>query len=332
MFLERLLAKRLVFVSGKGGVGKSVVASALALAASQLGRRTLLVQIDASLEAVTRLLGAPASATGAPAAREPSPSTASREQPLAPNLFGVNLVPKQVMDEYVQHVVKLAVLARRIFESPIYERFFAAAPGLKELMTLGKIMTLEEAHEPWSRKPQWDFIVVDAPATGHGLALLKVPLAAATAVPVGPVGANARRVLALLRDAERSALLIVAIPEEMAVVEALQFYRLAQDEIGMQTAGLVLNACHERRLDHAQESEVLERLAAGDAGPIAPGVDLRAALVAARRHIRRRRLTQFYATRLRRAAPVQQITLPFLFDDSLGPRAVRVLAERLANA
>jgi anion-transporting ArsA/GET3 family ATPase len=329
VFLEQLLARRLVFVSGKGGVGKSVVAAALALAASQRGRRTLLVEIDAPLQSAAPLLGGQEAQTTDDGSRA---RDAGRERALAPGLFGVNLVPKQVMDEYVHHVVKLAVLARRIFESPIYERFFAAAPGLKELMTLGKIMTLESAHEPWSRRPLWDFIVVDAPATGHGLALLKVPLAATSAVPVGPVGANARRVLALLRDKLRTALLIVAMPEELAAVEAAQFYRLAEDEVGIETAGLVLNACHERRLDRTQEAEVLARLAAGADGALAPGVSLRAALVAARRHIRRRRLAQFYATRLRRAVPVPQVALPFLFDDRLGPRAVQALAERLARA
>lgn len=331
MFLERLLTKRLVFVSGKGGVGKSVVSAALALAASQQGRRTLLVEIDAPLDGAARLFGRPPDEMPAPGGQAGSPPAGS-ERSLAPRLFGLNLVPRQVMDEYVRHVVKLGVLARRIFESPIYERFFAAAPGLKELMTLGKVMTLEAAHEPWSRRPLWDFIVVDAPATGHGLALLKVPLAASSAVPIGPVGANARKVLELLRDRRRTALVVVAIPEEMAVVEAAQFQRLAQDEVGVETAALVLNACHERRLDRAQEAEVLARLAVVDDALLAPGVGLRAACVAARRHIRRRRLTQFYAARLRRALPVPQIALPFLFDDPLGVRGVTTLAERLAEA
>ena len=91
---------------------------------------------------------------------------------------------------------------------------------------LGKIMVLEEERQrlraPAALRPR---SIVDAPATGHGLAFLKVPLAASRAVPVGPVGHNARRILALLRDPERTALVVVAIPEEMAVVEALEFHR-----------------------------------------------------------------------------------------------------------
>ena len=89
--------------------------------------------------------------------------------------------------------------------------------------------------------------MVDAPATGHGLAFLKVPLVATSAIPVGPVAANARRVLPLIRDERRTSLLVVAIPEEMAVVEGLQFQRLAEQELGIKPSAFVLNGCHERR-------------------------------------------------------------------------------------
>ena len=113
--------------------------------------------------------------------------------------------------------------------------------------------------------------MVDAPATGHGLAFLKVPLAASRAVPVGPVGHNARRILKLLRDPERTGLVVVAIPEEMAVVEALEFHRLAIDELGIEPAAVVLNGCHERRFTR-QEAEEILRLASGEdaAAPSSP--------------------------------------------------------------
>ena len=137
-------------------------------------------------------------------------------------------------------------------------------------------------------------MILDAPATGHGLAFLKVPLAASQAVPVGPVGNNARRVLELLRDAERTALVMVAIPEEMAVVEAQEFHRVAVDELGIAPQALVLNACHERRFTTAQEAEVLRLIAEGADGRLPGGVPLPDALRAARRHLRRAKLTRFY--------------------------------------
>lgn len=316
--LDTLLSRRVVFVSGKGGVGKSAVAAALALAASERGRRTLLVEIDAPREAA-RYLGVPGDIGGV-------------ETEARPGLWVINLDPKGVMDEFVRHVVKIELIVRRILGSVIYERFFAAAPGLKELMMLGKIMVLEEARERRRGQPRFDFIVVDAPATGHGLSFLKVPVAAAAAVPVGPVGHNARRVLELLRDHTRTGLVIVAIPEEMAVVEAAQFHRLAVDEVGIDALAMVLNACHERRLSAEQETEVLRRLADGEDGPLGPQVSLAAALTAARRHIRRRRMTQFYQTRLRRLVPLPLLTLPYLFDETLGLESLRTLAHRLDAA
>jgi anion-transporting ArsA/GET3 family ATPase len=317
MLLDELLSHRLVVLTGKGGVGKSMVGAALALAACDRGKRVLLVEVAAPLEA-SRLLG------GRP--------SRGREVEALPGLFTLNLQPRDAMDEYVRHVVKLELLARRVLESPVYHRFFAAAPGLKELMTLGKVMVLAEAHSRLSGRPAWDLIVLDAPATGHGLAFLKVPLVASSAVPVGPIGHNARRVLALLRNRERTALVVVAIPEEMAVVEALQFRDVAHAELGVEPAAFVLNGCHERRFSDADEAEVLRLTAAEADGALPGGLALRPALRAARRQIRRRKLTRFYQSRLRRAVDAPLVSLPFLFRESIGLDEVRLLAARFAEA
>ncbi|HUL79954.1 MAG TPA: ArsA family ATPase [Vicinamibacteria bacterium] len=320
MLLDALLSRRLVVLTGKGGVGKSVVGTAIALAARDRGKRVLLVEVAAPVEAA-RLLGG--------GRLPPSPG---REREARPGLFTLNLDPAAVMDEYVRHVVKIELLARRILESPVYRRFFAAAPGLKELMVLGKVMVLEESRGRFSRKPAWDLIVLDAPATGHGLAFLKVPLAASAAVPVGPVGHNARRVLTLLRDPARTALVLVAVPEEMAVVEAVQFHELAAQELGMRPAAVVLNACHERRFTDEDEAEVLRLTAEGADGDLEKDVPLSAALRAARRQIRRRKLTRFYRTRLRRSVSAPLVSLPFLFREALGLEDLRLLAGLLEAA
>jgi anion-transporting ArsA/GET3 family ATPase len=306
VILDDLLARRLVILSGKGGVGKSVVGMALAVAAHRRGKRVLFVEVDAAFPA-SRLLGSDA------------------------GLSSVNLDPPEVMDEYVRQTVRVDLLARKILQSPVYRRFFVAAPGLADLMVLGKIMVLVEAHARWSHRPLHDLVIVDAPATGHGLAFLKVPLAASEAVPAGPVGNNARRILRMLRDPERTALGIVAIPEEMAAVEASELNRLAIDEVGLTPRVLFLNQCHERRFTDEQEAAVL-RLAAGPPdGLLAPGVTLPGALAAARRHIRRRKLTRFYESRLRRAIPAALIALPYLHEE-IGPESIRELADRLEAA
>lgn len=318
MLLDDLLRRRLVILSGKGGVGKSVVGTALALAARDRGQRVLLIEIDTPVSAA-RFLGS-------------NPSLGHAETEVLPGLFMVNLDPRTVMDEYVRETARVDLIARKILDNPIYHRFFAAAPGLPELMVLGKIMILEEERVGFPRRPRYDLLIVDAPATGHGLSFLKVPLAASNAVPVGPVGHNARRILSLLRDPKRTALAVVAIPEEMAVVEAIEFAASAEKELGIETRALILNACHERRFTAAQEMEILALAATDVPGRLAPGVPAAAALTAARHHIRRRKLTQFYLKRLKRAVYAPVVPLPFLFDQRLSRQSLQVLAERLEAA
>jgi anion-transporting ArsA/GET3 family ATPase len=313
--LDELLERRLVVLSGKGGVGKSAVGLALGLAARERGKRVLLAEID-SPQLDTGPFG------GAPVGHD--------ETELRPGLSAINLDPARVMDEYVQSVVRVGALSRRILESPVYRRFFAAAPGLPDLMVLGKLMALEGRREGLSRRPRYDLIVLDAPATGHGLSLLRVPHAASAAIPVGPVGRAARRIQALLRDPERTALAIVAVPEELAVVEAFELYRTATDELGIRTAALILNRCHERRFTRAEEAEVL-RLAASPpaSGRLERGVPAAAAIEAARRHIRQRKRTQFYRDRLRKKLPVPLVSLPLLHRESLDAEAFEELAARV---
>jgi anion-transporting ArsA/GET3 family ATPase len=317
MLLDEVLERRLVVLSGKGGVGKSVVGLSLALAARNRGKRVLLVEVSAPLEAA-RYLG--------------RPPAGPREREAIPGLHTVNLDPVAVMDEYVRQTVRIEMLARRILESPVYSRFFAAAPGLKDLMLLGKVMVLEEARDRFSRRPRYDLIVLDAPATGHGLSLLKVPIAASEAVPIGPVGHNARRILRLLRDDKKTALAIVAVPEEMAVVEAVQFHAQAVDELRMPPSLVVLNGCHERRFREAEEAEVLRLAAQAPAGRLRGDVPLAAALLAGRRQIRRRKLTRFYEARLQRAIDLPLVRLPFLFREVLDEDDILLLASRLEAA
>jgi anion-transporting ArsA/GET3 family ATPase len=277
----------------------------------------LLAEVDSQLPA-SRYLDA---ATGG-----------SKETEALPGLFTANLRPQEVMDEYVRRAVRVELVARRIVESPVYRRFFAAAPGLKELMVLGKLVVLSEERQGFPRRPRYDLVIADLPATGHGLALLKVPLAASAAIPVGPVGARARWILDRLRDPAWTALLVVAVPEEMAVVEAIELEQAAAADVGVKPAALVLNACHERRFTSLEEAAILRLSRQGASGRLRRGVSLADALEAARRQLRRARLTRFYARRLERAAAAPVVTLPFLYEERLGLAAVRRLAARLSQA
>jgi hypothetical protein len=118
----------------------------------------------------------------------------------------------------------------------------------------------------------------------------------------------------------------------MAVVEAFDLHRMATDDVGITTCALVLNGCHERQLGESEEALALELSAAGAGGVLGPGVRLEAALAAARRHIRRRKLTRFYETRLKKSLSLPLVRLPYLFREEIGPAEVALLAERLAAA
>lgn len=312
--LDDLLHRRLIVLTGKGGVGKSLVAAVLGVAASRRGLQTLLVEVDAPSE-LSRYFG--------------KAPVGEQETEIAPCLFAVNLDPGAVMDEYVKQTVKLGILSRRILESPVYHRFFAAAPGLDDLMVLGKVMTLEEQRDGLSRHHRYDLIVFDAPATGHGVSMLKTPQAALRVAPLGPIGSNARRILRLLRDPRRTAVALVAIPEEMAAVEVLELARTLRSELEIEPAALFLNACHQRRFTADEERRVLDHLASGAEGDLAPGVPLDGALRAARRHIRRRRLTDFYTRRLKRDSGLDLLELPFLYETPQSAAALGRLADRL---
>jgi anion-transporting ArsA/GET3 family ATPase len=312
MLLDSLLERRLVVLTGKGGVGKSTVGMALALAATRRKKRVLLLEIDAPFEAAARLS---------------SPARGGATE-ILPGLSTSNLHPPAVLEEYVRKMVKLEIFSRRILESPIYKRFVAAAPGLKELITLGKVMVLEDAREGLSKRYRYDLVILDAPATGHGLSLLSVPGAALDAVPVGPIGGHARRIVELLQDRTRTGIILVAIPEEMAVVEATELHAALRAS-GFPLSAVVLNACQERRFTDKEEAEVL-RLGPGSPGRLEGTLSLEGALIAARRHILRRRLTRVHEARLKRMG-LPLVKLPFL-SEALDTDALRRLAQRLEAA
>ena len=125
---------------------------------------------------------------------------------------------------------------------------------------------------------------------------------------------------------------MVAVPEEMAVVEGLQLEKTVRDELSIEPSAFVLNACHERRFSDAEEAEVLRLTAAGAGGKLGPSLTLEAGLAASRRQIRRRKLTSFYERRLARTLEIPLIKLPFLVRERLGIEELRLLAERLEAA
>src|SRR5947208_948414 len=244
-----LLQRRLHFVVGKGGVGKTTIAAALALLLVRRGRRTLAVEMDA-VGRLPTLLG------GSGVGYVPTE--------VAPGLHVLGLDGRAALEEYLGLIIPVKRLLATVFASKLYQYFVAAAPGLKELMTVGKIWY--EATREEAGRPCWDAIVVDAPATGHSLQYLRMPQAAREAFGAGLVQREATKITGLLRDRQTTAVHIVTLAEETPVTETLETRTQLVEALGLPLGFVIANRVHRRRFSPA----VLERLrvviAAGSGG------------------------------------------------------------------
>jgi energy-coupling factor transporter ATP-binding protein EcfA2 len=300
-----LLDRRLVIVTGKGGVGKSTVAAALALVAARAGKRVLVCEVNAQ-ERVAPLLGAP---PAGPAIRE-----------AAPGLFTVNVTPHEAMKEYGLMVVKFRTIYEAVFENRLVRYFLRVVPSLAELVILGKI--LHEAKAEDGGRPRWDLVVVDAPATGHAVQLLRVPSALVDTVPGGPLRHDADWMEAMLVDPVRTAVAIVTLPEEMPVNEAVELDAQVRGVLGMQRGAVFVNGMPEARFDAREEA----RLAAASDAPPPLGPAARAAHLQAQRAEQAAR----YLARAEAALDVEPIVVPLLPIVEWGRAAVERVAAAIA--
>jgi anion-transporting ArsA/GET3 family ATPase len=223
--LEALAGRKLVVVTGKGGVGKSTVAAALGRTLRAAGRTVLVLEVDPR-ENVHQLLGLP-------------PSGGEIVQVEA-GLYLQNLKPLRVLDDIVREQVRVGALARRVLESPIYRQLAASMPGLKELAVLSHAMRLAERQGA----ERFDVVVLDAPASGHGVSLLAAPLLISEAIAAGPLGRAAARLAAFVADAERCAIVVVTLAEDMPVEEALALSATLAGQVGRAPELLVVNGLY----------------------------------------------------------------------------------------
>ncbi|HEX9051908.1 MAG TPA: ArsA-related P-loop ATPase, partial [Anaeromyxobacter sp.] len=260
MLPATLLARRLLIVTGKGGVGKSTVSAALALAAVREGKRVLVCEVNAQ-ERIAPLLGAP-------------PAGGTIREAL-PGVSTLNVTPADAMREYGLLVLRFRTIYDAVFENRLVRYFLRVVPSLAELVMLGKI--LHEARAEERGRPRWDLVVVDAPATGHAVQLLRVPSALVDTVPGGPLRRDAEWMQALLVDPRRTSLVIVTLPEEMPVNEAIELDAQVRGVLGIDRGALVVNAMPESRFAPDEEARLgaLSR-APAPLGPAAEAARLQA--------------------------------------------------------
>jgi len=328
--LPSLFDKRLLIFSGKGGAGKSTVAAAAAVAAARRGKRVLIVEIGEP-ERIPSLFGtAKAGYAGAPIYTSRTPGV--------PSIWSMCLTAREALHEFALRSLKFEVISAAVFENRVMRYFTAAAPGLDELVIMGKIETLQREALVSSKAPPFDVMVFDAPSTGHGLAFFQVPRMAMSMAGVGPLHAKAARMWNLLADPARTALNIVALPEDMSVNESIDL-QAAADELGLPRGKVVVNAVYPDVL-HGDPGaadalrRMRERLMRSPSAthPVdAPARVARAALDRAIAAVALHGAQEEMIAKLAAALPQERIILPYLFPPHAAPDTIEALADAFAE-
>jgi anion-transporting ArsA/GET3 family ATPase len=311
--VSALLDLKLVFVTGKGGVGKTTVASALALFASQRGKRVLICEVDAK---------------GDVAGFYEAPPTGFTEREVLPGLFAMTMDTEASLREYLKLQLRIPVVGRIGPLAKAFDFVATAAPGVREILTVGKL-----CYEV--RERAYDLVVVDAPASGHIVGQLAAPQAINDLVKVGLIRTQTDWMLDILSDPRTTGLVAVCTPEEMPVNETIELADRVRDETTVQLSAVVVNRVLPE-LFGRQEEEVfdalctpepaaaLDGLVGGDAGPL---------LDAARLAVTMRRTRSTHLDRLRQGidGSVPMLYLPYLFTRSHGLRTTRQVAASLGE-
>ena len=307
--MQGLADKRLVFVTGKGGVGKTTVALALGIAAARSGLRTIVAELNGQARAAEAFGLAP------PA---PGAETALDGERLHAISIDVELAMEEYLHERVGRVGDLLAASRA------FHAFASATPGMRELLTIGKAWELAQDTRRVAGAQPYDLTIVDAPATGHALAALRAPATFAGIARVGPIAHQGSTIDATLRDPEQTAAVVVALPEEMPVTETLALRDGLREAIGQEPAAVVANACVPGRLGPRQARTVADALDATD-DRVAQAA-LRTALSEHARVVEQRAQLARLTEGLGGVAPLE---LPYAFAPTLDATALGLLAERL---
>lgn len=303
-----LASKRLLIVTGKGGVGKTTVCAAMATAFAQKGKRVLVCMCNAK-ERLSTMLGS-----------EPiGPDVV----PVAPNVWAVNIEPERALAEYGMLTLHSKTLFKLLFDNKYVRTFFRAVPGMQEWTMLGKAWwhTTETRDDG---RPTYDVVLLDAPATGHGLDMLRVPKVILDVVPPGLLRRDAERAWELFRDTERCAVVLVTLPEEMPTSETIELARALDGELELSVGKIIVNGVLPP-LFSKDERTSLEGVAVTESSS-PPDV----AIFTARGRAMRERTQSESLSRLARELPVPASFLPQLFDDASNPESIRELARRIA--
>jgi anion-transporting ArsA/GET3 family ATPase len=311
-----LLGRRLLFFTGKGGVGKSTVTAATALLAADRGKRVLVVEADAK---------------GAIPGHFEQPTVGFEPREVYPGVCAMAMRTEDSLKEYLRLNLRVPVLGRLGPLARVLDFVATAAPGVKEILTVGKVCW--EVRESIEGRSDWDLVVVDAAATGHIIGQLDAPRAIQELVSVGMVREQTDWMVELLSDASVTGLNIVATPEEMPVNETIELVQRARVELSVPLGAVVVNRVLPELFTHADE-ETFEALRDDEAGAVLTargGPGSTAVLDAARLAVSLRRTRVAHLAELRQAVELPMLYLPYLFVRDQGLRVTKMVADSLAQ-
>lgn len=313
---SEILDRQLLFITGKGGVGKSTTAAALSIIGAESGKRTLLVEIDAKGH-VSELFAVPAFG--------PQP------EEILPNLFGLTIDTELALREYLKLNMKIPMMGRIGTLARIFDFVATAAPGVKEILTIGKITW--EAGLGGRNESEWDFIVVDATATGHIVGQLNAHRSIREMVSVGIIREQTEEMAALLENPSRTGVILVATPEEMPVSETIDLYGRFTEMTNVDIAAVVVNRVLPELFTTA-EAAIFEAICTNEIRNAISehfGRDASPLLDAAELAVMLRRTRGQHLRRLREEVPLPMYYIPNFFVKSHGLRVTRLFAEALAE-
>ena len=310
--MANLFDMRFIINTGKGGVGKTTMSIAMAQAFARRGKRALVMQMNVP-DKLGPLYGLP-------------PITGAEPTRLSNNVWVTNPTPQEAMREYALMILRFKTVYRAVFENRLVSRFLRMMPGLPELLMLGKAY-YHEKEEEGSRKA-WDVVILDAPATGHGMFLLQIPSVIQDALRGGLMADEAKRMLALLQDHRRAMLNIVTLAEEMPINESIELKQRLDEEVGIQVGYTLANHIYPSIFTEP-ESRQMEVLM-DECSPEQGG--LKAMLSAGTFRYQRRKLQERYLTRAARELKLPIVEVPFIFEAELRPEHILTIADALTRA
>lgn len=305
--------RRFVIIIGKGGVGKTTVAASMALALAKEGKRVLLALANAQ-ERTSVLFG--------------SGPIGSEIVGIAPNIWAVNIHPERALRDYGEISLGSKTLASVLFDNKYMRVFFRAVPGIQDWTVLGKAWWHTTEKDAQGRD-KYDVVLFDAPATGHGLDMLRVPKIICDVAPPGILRRDAEKAYALFKDPKACAIVLVSLPEELPATETFELAEKLKATIGLAYTHVVINGILDPIFTRSERLDLSEALETCDpASPAGAVVE-----VASRRSMRE----SFQAEQIERLSRlatdgVQRIDLPHLLSRASNKSAIETLSKHFTGA